>query len=80
LAVSSGALASGVGYSIWYMALPQLRATQASIVQLSVPVLATAGAIGFLGESLTPRIALASIAILGGIAMVILQRGSRKPA
>ena len=73
-AVLSGALASGMGYAIWYMALPMMKATHASIVQLSVPVIAALGGIVFLGEVLTLRLALASVAILGGIALVILEK------
>jgi drug/metabolite transporter (DMT)-like permease len=75
-AVISGALASGVGYAIWYSALPALRASTAATVQLVVPVLAALGGILFLGEQLTMRFVLASIAILGGIALVILVRKS----
>jgi drug/metabolite transporter (DMT)-like permease len=63
-----------MGYAIWYTALPALKATQAATVQLSVPVIAALGGIVFLGESLTLRLMLASIAILGGIALVILER------
>lgn len=73
-AVASGALASGIGYAIWYTALPALPATSAATIQLSVPVLAALGGIVFLGEALTLRLILASIAILGGIALVILKR------
>lgn len=73
-AVSSGALASGIGYAIWYSALPALKATSAATVQLSVPVIAALGGIVFLGESLTLRLVLASAAILGGIALVILNK------
>lgn len=73
-AVASGALASGVGYAIWYTVLPVLKATKAATVQLSVPVIAALGGIIFLGEPVTLRIALASIAILGGIALVILEK------
>ena len=73
-AVSSGALASGLGYTIWYTALPALKATNAATVQLSVPVIATLGGIIFLGEPITLRLALASVAILGGIALVILKK------
>ena len=77
-AVASGALASGIGYAIWYSVLPALRATSASIVQLSVPPIAAVGGIVFLGEPLTLRLVLTSAAILGGIALVILvnQRAS----
>lgn len=77
-AVISGALTSGLGYIIWYAALPQLRATTAASVQLSVPVLAALGGILFLGESLTLRAAVASVAVLSGIALVVLRR--RAPA
>jgi drug/metabolite transporter (DMT)-like permease len=73
-AVSSGALASGLGYAIWYTALPALKATNAATVQLSVPVIAAFGGIIFLGEPVTLRLALASVAILGGIALVILEK------
>ena len=73
-ALASGALASGVGYAIWYTALPGLKATQAATVQLSVPVLAAMGGIVFLDELLTLHLMLASIAILGGIAFVIWER------
>ena len=73
-AVASGALASGVGYAIWYTALPALKEAQAATVQLSVPVIAALGGIVFLGEALTLRLVLASAAILGGIALVILEK------
>ena len=73
-AVSSGALASGIGYAIWYTALPALKSTNAATVQLSVPVIAALGGIVFLGEPITLRLSLASVAILGGIGLVILER------
>lgn len=73
-AIASGALASGIGYAIWYSALPALQATTAATVQLSVPVIAALGGIAFLGEALTLRLVLASAAILGGIALVILKK------
>jgi drug/metabolite transporter (DMT)-like permease len=72
-AILSGAIASGVGYVIWYSALPGLKAATAATVQLSVPVLAAAGGILFLGESITLRFLLASIAVLGGIALVVTE-------
>ncbi len=73
-AVASGVVASGMGYAIWYSVLPSLKATSAATIQLSVPVIAAFGGIVFLGESLTVRLALASVAILGGIALVILEK------
>ena len=73
-AVASGAATSGIGYAIWYTALPALKATTAATVQLSVPVLAALGGIAFLGEPVTLRLVLASSAILGGIALVVLQK------
>ena len=73
-AILSGAIASGVGYVIWYSVLPELKAASAATVQLSVPVLAAAGGILFLGESITLRFLFASIAVLGGIALVITEK------
>lgn len=73
-AVLSGALASGIGYAIWYTALPALKATSAATVQLSVPVIAAVGGVVLLGEPISLRLVLASAAILGGIALVILER------
>jgi drug/metabolite transporter (DMT)-like permease len=73
-AIISGAIASGVGYVIWYSALPALKATSAATVQLSVPVLAALGGILFLNESITLRLVLASALILGGIGLVIIER------
>jgi drug/metabolite transporter (DMT)-like permease len=76
-AVASGAITSGIGYAIWYTALPGLQATQAGIVQLSVPLIAAIGGIVLLGEPLSVRIGIAAIAILGGIALVILGKKRR---
>jgi drug/metabolite transporter (DMT)-like permease len=76
-ALASGALTSGVGYAIWYTALKGLQATTAAIVQLSVPVIAALGGVVLLDEQVTARILIASVAILGGIALVIADR-SRK--
>lgn len=73
-AIASGALASGIGYAIWYAALPALKATTAAVVQLGVPLIAAMGGIVFLAEPVTLRLALASAAVLGGIAVVLLQR------
>ncbi|MDD5364681.1 MAG: DMT family transporter [Gallionellaceae bacterium] len=73
-AVASGALASGIGYAIWYTVLPTLTATKAATVQLSVPVIAALGGIVLLGEHLSLRLILAAIAVLGGIALVILEK------
>ena len=68
----SGALTSGVGYAIWYTALPALKSTTAATVQLSVPILAAVGGVVFLGESVSLRLLAASVAIIGGIALVVL--------
>ena len=73
-AIMSGAVTSGIGYAIWYKALPALKATQAATVQLSVPVIAAIGGIILLSEPITLRLILASIAIISGIALVILER------
>jgi drug/metabolite transporter (DMT)-like permease len=71
-AIISGAITSGLGYVIWYSALPSLKAASAATVQLSVPVLAATGGILLLGEPITLRYVLASVAVLGGIALVVV--------
>ncbi|WP_137821533.1 DMT family transporter [Pseudomonas sp. D(2018)] len=70
-ALLSGALTSGIGYAIWYSALPGLGALQAASVQLSVPVLAALGGALLLGETISLRLVLVSLAVLGGIALVL---------
>lgn len=72
-ALASGGLASAVGYLIWYSILPELTAMNAATIQLSAPVLAAIGGVLLLAEPLSLRMVLASIAILGGIALVIRQ-------
>ncbi len=79
-ALASGALASGLGYAIWYAALPSLTASIAATVQLSVPPIAAILAVFLLGEPAALRLAAASIAVLGGIAVVILGRRRIAPA
>ncbi|MGE0398721.1 MAG: DMT family transporter [Kofleriaceae bacterium] len=74
LAIGSGALASGVGYSIWYAALPHLPATRAAVVQLTVPAVAAVGGVVVLGEVLTARFVICAAAILGGVALAIAAR------
>lgn len=76
LAVISGAVTSGLGYAIWYRALRHLAVTQAGMVQLSVPVVAALGAVVFLGESLSTRLLLSGVAVLGGIALVLSARST----
>jgi drug/metabolite transporter (DMT)-like permease len=71
LAVASGALASGGGYTLWYAVVPALGPTRAAAVQLAVPVLAGLGSTALLGERLTPRIAAAGVAILLGIGLTL---------
>lgn len=76
-AMLSGALASGAGYAVWYAALRGLAATHAATVQLAVPVIAAAGGTLLLDEPVSLRLALSSTAILGGIALVVLERSSK---
>ena len=78
-AIASGALASGLGYAVWYTALRGLAATSAATVQLSVPVIAAVGGTVFLDEAFTLRLALASVAVLGGVALVILKPSAPAP-
>jgi drug/metabolite transporter (DMT)-like permease len=80
LAVLSGALASGVGYTVWYTALKFLTSTRAAILQLAVPVITAFGGILLLNESATTRLAIAAVLILGGIALSILGKGPPRRA
>ncbi|MGR3493519.1 MAG: DMT family transporter [Shimia sp.] len=73
LAVIAGALTSGVGYAIWYAALPHLKASSAALLQLTVPVIAILGGALLLGEDITLRLLSASALILGGIAWSLRQ-------
>jgi drug/metabolite transporter (DMT)-like permease len=72
LAAVSGALASGIGYSLWYAALPHLSRTRAAALQLTVPVLAAGAGLVLLGEPLTLRLVVAGAVILGGVALSVL--------
>ena len=74
LAVLSGAIASGVGYSVWYIALGGLSVTQAAVVQLFVPIIAAIGGVIFTNELITLRLLESSSLVLGGILTVILGR------
>lgn len=76
-ALLSGALASGLGYAVWYSALPGLTAIQGASVQLSVPVLAALCGALLLGEPLAPRLPPATLAVLGGIALILAPRLGR---
>jgi drug/metabolite transporter (DMT)-like permease len=80
LALASGALTSGLGYVVWYAALPRLAALQAASVQLSVPLLAALGGVLLLDEAFTARLALAAAAILGGIALVLARGRLTRPS
>jgi drug/metabolite transporter (DMT)-like permease len=80
LAAASGAVASGIGYSLWYAALTGLTATQAATLQLCVPVLAAAGGVALLGERVDARLVLSAAAILGGVALAARPRPSARPA
>ena len=74
LAILSGAIASGIGYTIWYIALGGLSATLAAVVQLSVPVITAFGGVIFISEAITLRLTISAMLILGGILMVMLGR------
>jgi drug/metabolite transporter (DMT)-like permease len=77
LAALSGAVTSGLGYVVWYAALPHLTSAAAATVQLSVPVITAIGGVLLLTEPVTPRLVLAAIATLGGIALVVRRRAHR---
>ena len=72
LALVSGVVTSAMGYALWYSVLPRLAASVAAVAQLTVPVIALAGGIAFLGEAVTLKFALASVLVLGGVALSVL--------
>lgn len=74
IAVISGGVASGLGYVVWYTALRGITATLAATVQLAVPLLAAAGGVLFLAETVSPRLLLSGLAIMGGVGLAILGR------
>jgi drug/metabolite transporter (DMT)-like permease len=74
LAAASGGVTSALGYAIWFRALRGLTATRAAILQLSVPVIAALGAVALLHETLNPRLAIAGVAVLGGLGLVLSDR------
>lgn len=78
LAVISGAITSGLGYALWYTVMPQLGAARAAVAQLTVPVIALSGGMVFLGEALSLRFAVASVFVLGGVALSLLPAGTRR--
>ncbi|MEM9580408.1 MAG: DMT family transporter, partial [Pseudomonadota bacterium] len=71
-AILSGAVTSGLGYAMWYRVLPQLSSATAAVAQLTVPVIAAFGGALLLAEPLTPRFALATLLVLGGVALTVL--------
>jgi drug/metabolite transporter (DMT)-like permease len=73
-ALTSGMIASGGGYIVWYRALRGLAVTQAAVAQLSVPVIAAAAAVLLLGEPMNARLVVSGVAVLGGIALVLTSR------
>jgi len=77
LALVSGGVTSGLGYAIWYRALPGLTATQAAVAQLAVPIIAALAAVAFLGEHASPRLLGAGAVVLGGVALA-LSAGRRR--
>jgi drug/metabolite transporter (DMT)-like permease len=78
LAAASGGLASGLGYSLWYAAVPTLGATRAAVVQLSVPVLTALAAVSLLGETMTTTLLAGGAAIVGGLALALVVPKRRK--
>lgn len=74
LAILSGAVASGVGYSVWYAALKHHTVTRAAVLQLSVPIIAAAGGLLLLAETASIRLLIASALIIGGIGLTLIYR------
>jgi len=78
LAVASGAITSGLGYAVWYAALRGLGSITAALAQLTVPVIAAALGVVFLGEAVTPRLVGASALVLGGVATGVVAGAERR--
>jgi drug/metabolite transporter (DMT)-like permease len=78
LAFVSGAVTSGLGYAIWYRALPRLSVTQAAVSQLSVPVIAAIGAVVLLHETLSTRLMISGVAVLSGVGIVLAARAGKR--
>lgn len=74
LALLSGGITSGIGYTIWYIALGGLTSTQAAVLQLSVPLIAALGGVIFVSEAITFRLMISATLVLGGILIVVLGR------
>lgn len=79
LGLVSGAVTSGLGYAVWYRALPGLTVMEAAVAQLSVPVIAAVAAAGLLGESLSPRLTICGVAVLSGVGLVLTARSRARP-
>jgi drug/metabolite transporter (DMT)-like permease len=78
LALISGSLTSGLGYVLWYRALRGLTTTQAAVVQLLVPVLAALGGVVFLTETVSLRLVVSAVLVLGGVALAVLERNVKQ--
>lgn len=79
LAIVSGAITSGLGYALWYSILPALGASRAGVAQLTVPLIAAAGGLVLIGETVTWRFAAAAAIILGGVAWATWERKPKAP-
>jgi drug/metabolite transporter (DMT)-like permease len=77
-AIASGAIASGLGYAVWYAVLPALSRGTAAYVQLTVPAIAAAGGVAFLAEPVTPRLALSTAGVLAGVAIALWAADRRR--
>ncbi len=69
LAIASGAITSGLGYALWYAVLPRLDASMAAISQLTVPLIAMAGGMVFLGEAASTRFFIAAALVCAGVVL-----------
>lgn len=78
LALLSGAVTSGLGYAVWYQALPRLSVMQAAVAQLSVPVIAAIGAVVLLHETLSTRLVVSGVAVLTGVGLVLAARAASR--
>lgn len=76
LAIVSGGITSGIGYTIWYMAIRKLTPVQTAVVQLLVPLIAAFGGVLFISEIISIRLVISSVLILGGVLIITVSKNS----
>ena len=74
LAAISGAITSGLGYSLWYSVAPKLGSVRAAVIQLSVPILAMLGASVLMAERYSMRSVVSGVLTIVGVGIALVPR------